>query len=119
MAALRYYETVGPDGVEIGLVGPIRRGSAHLLRGLVEPHRCRTVQLDLAQCSGVDLDGMLALATAHQVTAASGGGLVLCRVPPSIADYLRDHHMEHLLACADATSTGPEQDPGRPPSPAR
>ena len=101
MAALRYYEKVGPDEVEIGLVGPLRRGCAHLLRGLVEPHRSRTVHLDLAQCTAVDLDGMLALATVEQVTSGCGGRLELCHVPSSIEDYLRDHQMDHLLGHDD------------------
>lgn len=61
MAALHYWELGTADELLIGLVGPMTRGSTSALRALLSPHWDRSIELDLARCTGIDLNGALAL----------------------------------------------------------
>lgn len=113
MPALRYWQTNDADGVCIGLVGSMTRGSTNMLRELLAPAKGHHVELDLAECTGIDLDGAFALAAAEQALVAAGGTLRLCQVPAPIEDYLRTHHMDHLLTDAQPTTEQPPPRHGR------
>lgn len=112
MSALRYWQNENGDGLCIGLVGPMRRGSTTTLRELLAPTTGRDIELDLAGCTDIDLDGAFALAAAEQTLVAAGGTLRLCHVPEPIEDYLRTHHMDHLLTDAQHWADGPGADRG-------
>ncbi|MGB3761843.1 MAG: STAS domain-containing protein [Ornithinimicrobium sp.] len=107
MAALHYWELGTADELLIGLVGPMTRGSTSTLRALLSPHWDRSIELDLARCTGIDLDGALALAAAEQAMVARGGHLRLRQVSASVQEYLRAHHLEHLLADTQPATNQP------------
>lgn len=99
MAALEICEHREHDGwIRLRVLGPINRATAATLRERLTDHLTHRVRLDLGCCTGIDLDGLLALAVAHDSAAARGGALLLGPVPPLIGDYVRSHNMGHLLA---------------------
>lgn len=98
MSDLYLSENDHGDWVELMLLGPVNHHTTKTLRTYLRPLAGRHVQLNLTNCTGVDLDGAFALDVLHAETDAKGGSITLAHVPALIAHYLRDHHMGHLLA---------------------
>ncbi|KQY56231.1 hypothetical protein ASD66_01150 [Nocardioides sp. Root151] len=53
-------------------------------------------------CTGIDVDGLLALAVAQHAARLRSGDLRLTRTPALIARQIRQHNFDHLLD--DSTS---------------
>ena len=87
----------------MGLIGPVTRDTAPALRDYLQrlldtaPPPSRQVLLDMSCCTGIDVDGLLALAGAQQAARRHGGALHLTTPPPLIARQIRQHNFGHLL----------------------
>lgn len=87
----------------IGIVGPVNRDTApalcDYLRRLLDttPPPSPRVLLDMSCCTGIDVDGMLALAVAQQAGRHHGAALHLTHAPPLLARQIRQHDFGHLL----------------------
>lgn len=86
-----------PQALHVTLVGPVTAKTAPRLRAELSPHAGEHVELQLRDCTSIDVDGLFALVLAHQASAEAGGSLHLVNVPPLIEHYLHDHHAGHLL----------------------
>jgi anti-anti-sigma regulatory factor len=92
-----------PDGAtETGVVGPITQATTPALRDylrrVIESAPCPCLRLDLSCCTGINVDGMLALSVAQHAARSRGVDLRLVDVPPLIARQLRQHNFDDLLA---------------------
>lgn len=87
----------------IGIVGPVIRDTAPALRDYLRrlldtaPPPSPQVLLDMSCCTGIDVDGLIALAVAQQAAGHHGGALHLTNAPPLIARQIRRHDFGHLL----------------------
>jgi anti-anti-sigma factor len=84
----------------VSVIGPINRHTVgtlreHLRRALA-PHGIH-VDLDLGDCSSVDLDGLLALDVAYSDAREHGSRLQLANVSPLIRRMIDQHNLSHLL----------------------
>jgi anti-anti-sigma regulatory factor len=94
----------GDDGpAELAVTGPLTHATTPALRDHLRrlldtttPSRPR-ILLDLSCCTSIDVDGLLALAVAHNAARVRGGDLHLAHTPPLITRQIRQHHFEHLL----------------------
>ena len=87
-----------PDAVDIDLVGALTSRTAAQVRAALSPYRSMLSRLRLRGCTGIDLDGVVALLAAEMEAREAGGEIQLLEVPPLIERYLHHHHGAHLLA---------------------
>ncbi len=93
----------GDDGsTELGIAGSLTHATTPVLRAylrrLLDTTTSRPqIFLDMSCCTGIDVDGVLALAVSQHAARHHGGDLRLTNAPALIARYLRQHNFEHLL----------------------
>ena len=98
------------DGcTEIGVVGPLTHATASALRdalrraiGSDPTDTAPRLRLNLACCTGIDVDGLLALSVAQHAARVRGGDLLLDHVPPLVERRLRQHGFGGLMNDPDA-----------------
>lgn len=91
------------DGsARLGIAGPLTHATTPVLRDYLRrlmdttAGRPRFV-LDMSCCTGIDVDGLLALAVAQHAAELRAGDLRLTHTPALIARQILQHNFEHLL----------------------
>lgn len=91
------------DGsARLGIAGPLTHATTPVLRDYLRrlmdttAGRPRFV-LDMSCCTGIDVDGLLALAVAQHAAELRAGDLRLIHAPALIVRQILQHNFEHLL----------------------
>lgn len=98
----------GDDGsTGLGIAGPVTHATTPVLRDYLRRLMDTTAErpwivLDMSCCTGIDVDGLLALAVAQHAAQLRGGDLRLAHTPALVARQIVQHNFEHLLH--DSTS---------------
>ncbi len=86
----------------LGIAGPLTHATTPLLRDYLRRLMDTTtgrpwIVLDMSCCTGIDVDGLLALAVAQHAAELRGGDLRLIHTPALIARQVLQHNFKHLL----------------------
>jgi anti-anti-sigma regulatory factor len=105
----------GPTG--LGIAGPLTHATAPVLRDYLRRLMDTTtgapcIMLDMSCCTGIDVDGLLALAVAQHAARLRGGDLRLTHTPALVARQIRQHTFDHLLDDPPTTRSGLADTPG-------
>lgn len=98
------------DGsARLGIAGPLTHATTPVLRDYLRRLMDTTtgppsILLDMSWCTGIDVNGLLALAVAQHAAGLRGGDLRLTRTPALIARLVRQHNFEHLLSGATSAT---------------
>lgn len=95
------------DPTRLGIAGPLTHVTTPILRDYLRRLMDTTagrprIVLDMSCCTGIDVDGLLALAVAQHAAELRGGDLRLTHTPALIARQVLQHNFERLLH--DSTS---------------